>query len=86
MNSYLRRLRGDSGLLSPVGRLAKCLHIRQASPGQRVSWRRPQQHHGVFRDYHSSSVDPISLLAECTVLLLTLLEVEGQQELREIED
>ena len=33
-----------------------------------------------------SSVDPISLSAEFTVLLLILVEVEGQQELREIED
>ena len=30
-------------------------------------------------------MDPISLLAEYTVLLLILVEVEGQQELREIE-
>ena len=32
-----------------------------------------------------SSVDPISLLAEYTVLLRILVEVEGQQDLREIE-
>ena len=32
-----------------------------------------------------SSVDPISLLAEYTVSLLILMEVEGQQELLEIE-
>ena len=32
-----------------------------------------------------SSVDPISLLAEYTVLLRILVEVEGQQELLEIE-
>ena len=32
-----------------------------------------------------SSVDPVSLLAEYTVLLLILVEAEGQQELREIE-
>ena len=31
-----------------------------------------------------SSVDPISLLAEYTVLLLDLVEVNGQQELLEI--
>ena len=32
-----------------------------------------------------SSVDPVSLLAENTVLLRILVEVEGQQELLEIE-
>ena len=33
-----------------------------------------------------SSVDPISLLAEYTVSLLILVEVEGQQELLEIDE
>ena len=33
-----------------------------------------------------SSVDPISLLAEYTVLLLNLVEVKGQQELLEIDE
>ena len=41
-------------LVSHAVPLARCLHIRQASPIQRVSRRRPQ-HHGVFGDYHGSN-------------------------------
>ena len=41
--------------------------------------------HEVIVWEQDSSVDPISLLAENTVLLRILKEVEKQQELREIE-